>query len=137
MSGTYEFPTGGDGELTPALRELYRAPEGEAYWAGLEARILARTVGASAAGGSPAADVPPMAWWQVMGSWSRAGLVAAGLAALLASAAAMRAHEADLQAQYEMVLEANPELANPITVAIPGPRDVRDRQSRIRDLLEY
>jgi hypothetical protein len=131
MSGTLEFPTGGDGELTPALRDLYQAPADEAYWAGLEARILARTTGALVA------DIQPVAWWQVMGSWGRAGLVAAGLVALLAGAAAMRVHEAELQDQYEMVLEANPELATPMTVAIPGPRDMRERERRIRDLLEY
>lgn len=131
MSDTLEFPTGGDGELTPALRDLYQAPADDAYWAGLEARILARTVGA------PVADIQPVAWWQVMGSWSRAGLAAAGLAALLAGAAAMRAREANLRDQYEMVLEADPRLTTPMTVAIPGPRDMRGRESRIRDLLEY
>ena len=128
MSGTLEFPTGGDAELTPALRDVYRAPADEAYWDGLEARILAR-VGVE--GGAA-----PAAWWQVMGGWSRLGLVAAGLAALLAGAAAIREREADLQDQYEMVLEANPELGTPMMIAIPSQRDLRERENRIRDLLE-
>lgn len=128
MSGTLEFPTGGDGQLTPALRDLYRAPADEAYWEGLEARILAR-VGVEAE--------MPAAWWQVMGGWTRVGLLAAGLAALLAGAAALREREADLQDQYEMVLEANPALGAPMMIAIPSPRDLRERENRIRDLLEF
>ena len=129
MSGTFEFPTGGDGELTPALRDLYRAPADESYWTGLEARILAH----AGFHGTTA----PTAWWQVIGGWSRVGLIAAGLAALLAGAAAIRVREAELQEQYEMVLDAHSEFATPMTVAIPGPRDMRDREHRIRDLLEY
>ena len=132
MSGTLEFPTGGDGEVTPALRDLYRAPADQAYWDGLEARILARM-----ALPGVASDSAPLAWWQVMGGWSRVGLVAAGLAALLAGAAALREREADLQDQYEMVLEANPELGTPMMIAIPSPRDIRQRENRIRDLLEF
>lgn len=131
MNGTYEFPTGGDGELTPALRELYQPPAGDAYWAGLEARILAR------AGLDGAAT---LAWWQVIGGWSRVGLAAAAIVALLAGAAAIRERQAELRDQYEMVLEVPTEFAAPMTVAIPGPRDARerrDREHRIRDLLEY
>ena len=130
MSGTFEFPSGGDGELTPALRELYRAPTGEAYWAGLEARIMARA-------GLDGSAVTPAAWWQVMGGWSRLGLVAAGLAALLLGAAAIHERQAELRDQYEMVLEEHSTFATPMTVAIPGPRDMRERDHRIRDLLEF
>jgi hypothetical protein len=129
MSGTLEFPTGGDGHVTPALRDLYQPPADEAYWNGLEARILAR---AGFVDGTA-----PLAWWQVLGSWSRVGLVAAGLAALVAGAAMLSEREAERQDQYEMVLEAQPELGTPMTVAIPGPRDRREREHRIRDLLEY
>ena len=129
MSGTYEFPTGGDGELTPALRDIYRAPADEAYWAGLEARILART-GLDGAGA-------PAAWWQVMDGWSRLGLVAAGLAALLLGAAAIHERQAELRNQYEMVLEEHSTFAAPMTVAIPSARDMRERDHRIRDLLEF
>ena len=129
MSGTYEFPTGGDGELTPALRDLYRAPADDMYWAGLEARILARA--------GLDGTVAPVAWWQVLGGWSRLGLAAAALAALLAGAAAIHEREVELQDQYEMVLESHAEFATPTTVAIPGPRDLRAREHRIRDLLEY
>jgi len=128
MSGTYEFPTGGDGELTPALREMYQPPTGDAYWAGLEARVLARA-------GLDGAATP--AWWQVIGGWSRLGLAAAAVVALLAGAAAIRERQAQLRDQYEMVLEAHTEFASPMTVAIPGPRDMREREHRIRDLLEY
>lgn len=132
MSGTLEFPTGGDGEVTPALRDLYRAPADEAYWDGLESRILARVALPGTAG-----EPLPIAWWQVMGGWSRLGLAAAGIAALLAGAAAIREREADLQDQYEMVLESNPALRTPVMIAIPSPRDLRDRENRIRDLLEF
>ena len=118
-----------DEPVREALRAHYAPPADPAYWDGLEARILAH----AGFHGTTA----PTAWWQVIGGWSRLGLVAAGLAALLAGAAAIRVREAELQEQYEMVLDAHSEFATPMTVAIPGPRDMRDREHRIRDLLEY
>lgn len=133
MSGTLEFPTGGDGELTPALRELYAAPAGEGYWDGLEAGILARI------GLEGAAPAPAPQWWQVLGSWSRLGLAAAGIAAIVAGVTALREREAELQESYEMVLEADPALSTPMAVVIPGPRDDRERERArsLRDVLEY
>ena len=47
-----------------------------------------------------------------------------------------RSHES-IPDQYEMVLESNPELGTPMMIAIPSPRDLRDRENRIRDLLEF
>lgn len=135
MSGTLEFPTGGDGELTPALRDMYAPPAGEAYWDALEAKITARVGIAGAGGALPAAPQ----WWQVLGGWTRLGLAAAGLAALVAGAAALREREAELQESYEMVLEADPALKAPMAAVIPGPRDDRERERNrtLRDVLEY
>lgn len=121
MSGTFEFPTGADGELTPHLRAIYRAPEDAAYWNALEARILGRAV-----------DAP--AWWQVLGEWSRVGLLAAGLAVLAVGLATLHSEQAETRAAYEIVLDASPALPAPMSasVALPGPGDRTER-----DPLEY
>ena len=124
MSGTLEFPTGADGELTPHLRAIYQTPDEAAYWDGLEARILARA--------GRAVEAP--AWWQVLGEWSRVGLLAAGLTVLVAGLAAMRSAQEETRAAYEIVLEASPALPAPMSasVALPGPGDRSER-----DPLDY
>ena len=125
MSGMLEFPTGADGEITPHLRALYRAPEDAAYWDALDARIQARILGR-------AVETP--AWWQVLGEWSRVGLLAAGLTVVAVGLAAMRSAHAETRAAYEIVLEASPALPAPMSAsaALPGPGDRTER-----DPLEY
>ena len=125
MSGMLEFPTGADGELTPHLRAIYRAPEDAAYWNGLESRIHASLLGR-------AVEAP--AWWQVLGEWSRVGLLAAGLTVLAVGLAALRSEQEQTRAAYEIVLEASPSLPAPMSasIALPGPGDRAGR-----DPLEY
>jgi hypothetical protein len=125
MRGTFEFPTGADGEMTPHLRTIYRAPEDAAYWDALEARIHASILGR-------AVEAP--AWWQVLGEWSRIGLLAAGLTVLAAGLAALRSEQAQTRAAFEIVLEASPSLPAPMSasVALPGPGDRTER-----DPLDY
>ncbi|MCC7195771.1 MAG: hypothetical protein IT356_09470 [Gemmatimonadaceae bacterium] len=67
-----------DDALTAALRAIYRKPAGEAYWAALEARIMARIADAEA-------------WWTVPDRWLRVGLAAAAAALILAGGMFLRA----------------------------------------------
>ena len=102
MSRELRFPVGGrdapDEELASALGPLYAAPQDEAYWDELQARIMRRVRGASEEG----------AWWMVLNHWARAGAAAAVLIAALAGALLVqhRAHEARLA--YEQMLNQSP-----------------------------
>jgi hypothetical protein len=71
-------PDGRDDELTRALRGLQAPPGGEAFWEGLERRILARVAGAED-------DM----WWRQMARWRR-GLAIAGAAAIVIAAVVAR-----------------------------------------------
>ena len=95
MSNDLHFPTGGrndDAELGRLLRPLYAAPEDDAYWTGLEARILSRVRAERAVAGD-AAVVGRLGaairgdeageWWEVLSHWTRAGLAAAAVIAVV------------------------------------------------------
>ena len=64
-------PDGRDDELTRALRAAYAPPGGEAFWEGLERRILARVSATDE-------DI----WWRQLSRWRR-GLALAGAAAII------------------------------------------------------
>ena len=105
MSNELRFPTGGrdgrDVELGELLRPLYAAPESEAYWEGLEARIMGGVAGA--APGAPTAE-----WWLVLSRWSRAGAAAAVMAAAAAGALWLQHRAAESRMAYERVLSEPP-----------------------------
>ena len=67
-----------DDALTAALRAIYRRPTGEAYWAALEGRIMARIDESEA-------------WWSVSDRWMRIGLMAAAATLLVAGGLFLRA----------------------------------------------
>jgi hypothetical protein len=71
-------PEGRDDELTRALRELHAPAGGEAFWEGLERRVLARVA-------SSEDDI----WWRQFSRWRR-GLAVAGAAAIVVAALAAR-----------------------------------------------
>jgi len=71
-------PEGRDDELTRALRELHAPAGGEAFWEGLERRVLARVA-------SSEDDI----WWRQFSRWRR-GLAVAGAAAMIVAALAAR-----------------------------------------------
>jgi hypothetical protein len=71
-----------DSRLTAALRALMAPPQDPAYWSGLEASMLARL----------AEDED---WTAPFARWTSAGLIAAALAALIAGAALVRAHDVE------------------------------------------
>ena len=84
----------GEQDITSALRAIYAAPEGDAYWDSLESRILARVTD----GGGE--------WWSFLDRWVGAGFAAAGLVAALLGVATMRARTAEAQDAFEAELEA-------------------------------
>src|SRR5918912_690551 len=84
-------PHGRDDDLTRALRRLYAPPADEAYWRALERRIMAR--------------VADEEWWEPLAAWVRVGVVAAGVALLVASLTAVRRHQAEARVAYQAVIE--------------------------------
>ena len=89
---------GGD-PMRALLRAHYAAPADPAYWAGLEARVLARV--------RQGADATPE-WWQLLGRWARAGAAAAAVTAAAAAAALFQLRAADARAAFEAVVETTP-----------------------------
>jgi hypothetical protein len=81
-----------DDDLTRTLAAIYAAPQEAEYWTALEQRILARV----AAGDS--VDT----WWSVPEKWLRVGLVAAGVAVILAGSLLLRTQaQVSRMAAYE------------------------------------
>lgn len=84
---------GGDDEVTRGLRRLYAAPEGDSYWRGLEARILARLTSA-----------PSIGWWDELDHWMRPALAAAAVVLIAAGVAMFRASQMEQDTTYEAML---------------------------------
>ena len=83
---------GPDGDVTRGLRQMYAAPPDDAYWKGLEARILSHLTTA------------PVTWLDELNRWARPALVAAAVVILAAGVAVFRAHQVDQQGTYEAML---------------------------------
>jgi len=102
MSNELRFPGGGrdgrDEELARLLRPLYQAPEDDGYWDDLHARVM-RRVGS----GAESAE-----WWVVLSRWSRAGAVAAAVAAAIVGTVWMQHRAAEARLAYEAVLAQPP-----------------------------
>ena len=79
-----------DDALTAALRAIYQRPVGEAYWAGLERRIMNRIDESET-------------WWTVSDRWTRVGLAAAAAALVIAGGLYM---QAQLRLDRTMALDA-------------------------------
>jgi hypothetical protein len=116
-----------DDDVTRGLRELYAPPAVESYWAGLEARIMARI----GQGGETA-------WWSELGRWARPALVAAAMLVVTAGLIVFRASEAATQVAYEDVLAA------PTPISVEGtarPASLRglqgEREETLRFLITY
>lgn len=105
MSNDLKFPGPGTpdrdslGEpLTSLVRDAYLpAPSAgaDAYWAGLEQRIMARVRSQGSEAG----------WWSVLAPWARAGLIAATAIFALMSVINQRIAESDSQYAYESVVQ--------------------------------
>jgi hypothetical protein len=77
------------------LRELHTPPGGDSYWAGLEARIMAR-IGLSES----------TTWWSEFGRLARPALAAAAALLIAAALLVFRMRDAETQIAYEDVLAA-------------------------------
>jgi hypothetical protein len=111
-----------DDEVARGLRELHAPPVEESYWAGLEARIMARIGKADPA------------WWSELGRWARPGLVAAATLIIAAGLLLFRTREQATQVAYEDVLSA----PTPISVAgTARPAALRGLQGEREEVLRF
>jgi hypothetical protein len=115
-------PDGPDEHTTHALREHYAAPRESGYWEALERRVMARVAGDAGE------------WWLVFGGWIRAGIVAAGLAALVGGAALWQARTAEARVAYEAVI-ADP--ATSAEMAGTPRRAATEREATLRYLISH
>lgn len=106
-----------DDDLTRELRAIYAAPIEAAYWSGLEHRILAHL--------ESGAETPE--WWSVPERWLRAGLIAAGIAVLVAGSLLLRSQAQASRMAYDQVMD--PAVADAFEVAR------RDRLSEEQETL--
>jgi hypothetical protein len=110
-----------------AAHTLYAPPQGEAYWASLEARIMARI-----------ADSASAQWWTVVGGWARSSLAvaAAAVVAAVVGALLLHARNQELRTAYESATQQ----AIADSIAIPsGALSERDgpdtRGATFRDVI--
>lgn len=90
-----------DDQITQRLRELHAPPGGDAYWAGLEARIMARI------------GLAESTWWSEFGRLARPAFAAAAVLLIAAALLLFRMRDEETQIAYEDVLSA----PTPISVA--------------------
>lgn len=89
-----------DVRLASEVRRMYLPPAqgDESYWSSLEQRIMARVV-------DPAflSSLDSPRWWNVLEGWSRAGLLAAGIAVIVSAALIQNQSVDDDSVVYESV----------------------------------
>jgi hypothetical protein len=105
-----------DDDLTSAMRSLYAAPAGHAYWNELESRVMARV-----------AEVE-LGWWTELDRWLRPALVAAAVLVISAGVAMFRAQQLARDSAYEELFAPPPIAGAPVEAsavqkADPSPRD--------------
>lgn len=86
-----------DESLVQAIRSAYTPAEGEAYWPGLEQRIMAR-VAASKRNDS--------GWYDVLAPWARPALIAAAAIFAVAGVVNMQMGDTDSPLAYDSVIES-------------------------------
>ncbi len=110
-------PRGRDDDLTRALRAVYATPTDPAYWAALEARIMARLAREEDA------------WWRPFRDWVRIGLVAAALAIAAAGLALVHSREVEARVAYQTIVETPRTLAEQIVTETSG---LPEREATLR-----
>jgi hypothetical protein len=101
-----------DDDVTRGLRALYAAPDGDAYWNELEARIMARV------------SEVEFGWWAELDRWAKPALAAAAVLIFAAGVAMFRAREVQATNAYGNLL-APPQI--PVDNAVrPMMQDDRD-----------
>ena len=102
MTDELKFPVNGDRDsldesLVSLVREAYAPPGGDAYWAGLESRIMNRVATQSSS---------DSAWWNVLAPWARPALVAAAALFALAGVIDQQLVESEEQVAYDSVVQS-------------------------------
>ena len=106
MADELKFPTNGvkrdadslDESLSALIRDSYAPPDGEAYWPGLEQRIMARVASESQS---------ETAWWGVLAPWTRPALIAAAAIFAIASVINTQLVDTDDQLAYESAFQSS------------------------------
>ena len=86
-----------DESIVNLVRDAYAPPGGDAYWSGLESRIMAR-VASEGSGDSR--------WWNVLAPWARPALVAAAAIFALAGLINQNLTDTDSPLAYDSVLQS-------------------------------
>lgn len=105
---TNRHDEGPDEEVVRALRGIYASPAGEAYWDGLEMRIMARV----------ADDRGSV--WPFFARWAPASIAAAAVALLTAGFALQRISQQEASAAYEAAVRGASPMAVQTVSAQPG-----------------
>lgn len=105
-----------DPKVIAGMRAVYAAPQGDAYWNGLAARIAAKIGSAGNSNGEGS--------WTVLARWAAPGLAAAALLLAVAGAFWSRLDQSELRTTYEgftqpMIADAMPGAAQ----LLDAPRD--------------
>lgn len=91
-----------DARLASEVRRMYMPPAQDggtqSYWSSLEQRIMARVA-------DPVflASLESPRWWNVLDGWSRAGMLAAGIAVIVSAALMQNESADDGNVEYESV----------------------------------
>ncbi len=112
--------------LKAMIRDAY-APAGgnsDAYWSGLEQRIMARVRAEGSA---------ESGWWSILAPWAQAGLIAATAIFAVTSVINRQISESDSQYAYESVLQS----ATPEVDASAAVLSAPDRASGSDATLDY
>jgi hypothetical protein len=101
MTDELRFPVNGDRDsldesLVSLVREAYAPPGGDAYWSGLESRIMSRVAGSSS----------DSAWWNVLAPWARPALIAAAAIFALAGVIDQKLTETEEQVAYDSLVQS-------------------------------
>jgi hypothetical protein len=112
-------PEGRDERVTAFLRERHAAPSDAGYWDALEVRLMARVRSES------------LEWWEALDGWVARGLVAAGIAALVAGLAF---HAQNRVAESRMAWEAVID-SSPAATLAGAPRAATEREAAIRYMI--
>ncbi|MFL5579700.1 MAG: hypothetical protein ACJ8AO_04945 [Gemmatimonadaceae bacterium] len=110
-----------------ALRSVYAPPGDEAYWDGLEARVLAR-VRAARAGDD---------WSHVLVGWARLGIAAAAAAAVVAGLALAQVRREAARQQERAFAAVMDDVSSVPAVAATGPDESRAREATLRYLITH
>lgn len=106
MADELKFPTNGakadrdalDESLSAMIRDAYAPPGGDAYWAGLQQRIMAHVESSSS---------NDSAWWSVLAPWARPALLAAVAIFAVAGVVNTQLADSDDQLAYESAFQSS------------------------------